>query len=139
MRLNRKSYLIIAAVLIAESIILNYPAVYAQNIFNSKDEIITIYISPLDSSLYSIKDFLLNDSNYYVHIESGISHELSLMPVKKSSFGIIKINKLKLGDLLEVDVSNSHNHNLQKLSFYEKFIIKCLLSVNFKLGDGNSK
>ena len=139
MRLRRKLYLKIAAVILAEAIILNYQAVYAQNIFNSKNEIITIYISPLDSSMYSNKDFLMNDSNYYVHIEPGISHKLSLIPVKESSFGIIKNTKLKLGDLLEVDVSNPHEHSFQELNFYEKFIINCLLSVNFKLNDGYSK
>lgn len=136
--MKRKIVIPISAVVIAV-ISSCYQAVYAQNIFNSENENITIYISPLDSSMYSNKAFLLSGANYYVQFEQWISHKIKLISINENLSGIKENAKLNLGNLLEVDILNPHKHNSQELSFYEKFIIKCLLLVTFNLNNGITK
>jgi len=114
-------------------------SINTQNLFNSEYESITIYINPLDSSMYSNSDFFLNGSNYYIKLEPGISHKMKLIPIKDSLFKNRTYSKLHLDDLLEIDILNPHNHYSQNLSFYDKFILKCLLLVNFKFNSGDAK
>lgn len=109
----------------------SYQPVYTQSLFDDNNRI-TIYINPIDSSMYRKGNLLLNESNYYVEIEPGISNKFSLVPLKESLYVNRTAAKLLLGNLVEIDMFNPHNHYSPELSFNEKFIIKCLLLLNFK-------
>lgn len=130
MKQKNKSFPISNALIVV--IAFSYQSVNTQNLFHSENESISIYISPLDSTMYSNSVFSLNKSNYYVQIELGFSNKLKLIPTQENLLGIKENSNLNLGNILEVDVFSPHRHTPQELSVYEKFIIKCLLLLRFR-------